>query len=301
VRRRESRYAARVSVQPLVITHADTAWHEAFIRYVPRVFPRVSFRRWYELGGWNEDYRAFAIADGNEIVANASLHRMSILLNGRALTGWQLGAVGVVPEWRGRGLQRPIMERLLGSVPAEDIVFLFANDTVLDFYPLFGFRRVAEAIFAADHAMAPSRERLRVLSLENAADRALLERIASQSAPVTRDFGARDYSGILLWYWANFYEGRFHYCEREDAILVAEEEKGTLRLCDVLSREPFGLREWLPALARQPARRIEFGFTPGAWWPEARPAAEYIDSPLFVRGDHAMPRGPFKFPMLAQT
>jgi predicted N-acetyltransferase YhbS len=284
-----------------IITHEDTALHEAFIRYVPRVFPRVSFRRWYELGGWNEDYRAFAITDGSEIVASASLHRMNIVLNGRALTGWQLGAVGVVPEWRGRGLQRPIMERLLWSVPAGDIVFLFANDSVLDFYPNFGFRRVVETTFSVDHAVEPSREHLRVLSLENADDRALLGRIASQASPVTRDFGARDYRGILLWYWANFYEGCFHYCEREDAIFVAEEENGTLRLCDVLSREPFGLREWLPALARRPAQRIEFGFTPGAWWPEARPAGEYVDSPLFVLGDHAMPQGPFKFPMLAQT
>jgi predicted N-acetyltransferase YhbS len=290
-----------VSLHPRIITHQDTAWHEAFIRYVPRVFPRVSFRRWYELGGWNEDYRSFAMADGSEIVANASLHRMSILLRGRALTGWQLGAVGVVAEWRGKGLQRPIMQRLLDAVPADDFVFLFANDTVLDFYPLFGFKRVVETTFVADHAVEPSRERLRTLSLDSAEDRALVARIASQAAPVTSDFGARDYSGILLWYWANFYEGCFHFSERDDAILIAEEEVGTLRLCEVLCRKTFDLSVCLPQLARRAARRIEFGFTPGAWWPEARPAGEYTDSPLFVRGEHVMPRGPFKFPMLAQT
>ena len=74
-----------------------------------------------------------------------------------------------------------------------------------------------------------------------------------------------------------------------------------MRLCDVLSGKPLEVREYVPRLARRRARRIEFGFTPGAWWPTARPVAEYKESPLFVRGNHTMPRTPFKFPVLAQA
>ena len=90
---------------------------------------------------------------------------MKIVLRGEWITGWQLGAVGVVPQWRGRGLQRQIMQSLLGHVDEKDIVFLFANDTVLDFYPLFGFRRVIESVFAAESNVKPASEQLRALSI----------------------------------------------------------------------------------------------------------------------------------------
>ena len=172
-----------MSLQFLKITWRDRQWHEAFIDYVPKVFPRASFRRWYGLGGWNEDYVTFAMADGADIVANASLQRMRIVLRGEWVTGWQLGAVGVVPGWRGRGLQRQIMRSLLDSVDEKDFVFLFANDTVLDFYPLFGFKRVIEKLFAADYSVEPAGEPLRALSIDRAEDRALLARVAATAAP----------------------------------------------------------------------------------------------------------------------
>lgn len=290
-----------MSLQSLTITCRDHQWHEAFIDYVPKVFPRASFRRWYGLGGWNEDYVAFSIADGANIVANASLQRMKIVLRGEWITGWQLGAVGVVPQWRGRGLQRQIMHRLLSVVDEKDIVFLFANDTVLDFYPLFGFKRVTESVFAAEFDVRPASEPLRALSIDRAEDLALLARVAATAAPTTREFGARDYGGVLLWYWANFYDGCFYDCGPEDAIIVAEHDGATLRICDVLARTPFDLRSYLPRVAKDAAQRVEFGFTPGAWWPDARAVADYTDLPLFVRGAHSLPEAPFKFPMLAQT
>jgi predicted N-acetyltransferase YhbS len=290
-----------MSLQSRTITCRDHQWHAAFIDYVPKVFPRASFRRWYGLGGWNEDYVAFSMAAGTDIVASASLQRMNIVLRGEWITGWQLGAVGVLPQWRGRGLQRQIMHRLLGSISEKDIVFLFANDTVLDFYPLFGFKRVIENVFAAEYDVKPASEPLRALSIDRADDRALLARVAATAAPPTRQFGARDYGGVLLWYWANFYDGCFYYCEAEDAIIVAEHDGATLRVCDVLARTAFDLRSYLPRVAKEAAQRVELGFTPEVWWPHARAIAEYTDSPLFVRGAHRLPEAPFKFPMLAQT
>ncbi|MGH8175299.1 MAG: GNAT family N-acetyltransferase [Steroidobacter sp.] len=290
-----------MSPHPITITHTDVEWCEAFIRYAPRVFPRISFRKWYERGGWDEDYCAVAITAGEEIIANASLSRMTILLHGRELTGWQLGAVGVVPEHRGQGLQRMIMPRVLEFAASEDIMFLFANDDVLDFYPLFGFKRVHEVEFGADYAVTPARDRLRTLSLDSPEDRALLVRVAASASPLTELFGARNYGGVLLWYWTNFYQERLYYCAESDAILITEHEGDCLRICDVLARNRLDLRSYLPRVARAPARHIKFGFTPGEWWPDARPIGAYDESPLFVRGDHALPTVPFKFPMLAQT
>jgi hypothetical protein len=147
----------------------------------------------------------------------------------------------------------------------------------------------------------PASEPLRALSIDRADDLALLARVAAAAAPTTREFAARSYGGVLLWYWANFYDGCFYYCEAADAIIVAELDGATLRICDVLARTPFDLRSYLPRVVKHAAQRVEFGFTPDVWWPDARVIADYMESPLFVRGAHRLPEAPFKFPMLAQT
>ena len=275
--------------------------HDAFIRFVPRVFPSISFRRWYELGGWHADYRAFSIFQGNEIVANASLQRMHMIVRGRRRTGWQFGAVGVLPDWRGRGLQRQLLTHVLSHIDPRDFVFLFANDDVLDFYPQFGFRRVTEWLHGDDVHIDPAPSTLRRLVLDSSEDRAVLARLASTAKPVSERFSAIDYGGILLWYWTNHHRNDFYYHEGDDAIVVAEEDLEVLRVLDVVSERPIDLAAYLPQLVTRPTDHIEFGFTPEQYWPKAEPLCEYLESPLFVLGDSPLPSGAFKFPVLAQT
>lgn len=288
-------------MRTLTITAGHREWHDAFHDYVARVFPRVSFRRWAGYGGWQEDYRVFALLDANRIVASASLTRMEITLQGRAMQGWQLGAVGTDPDYRRRGLQQRVMQHVLAQTHAEDFVFLFANEDVLDFYPRFGFRREREHVFTAQHRAHPAGPPLHVLAPEDHADRALIARIAARAEPTTALFGARQYGTILLWYVCNFHGEHVHYLPEHDALIVAEQAGSTLVMYDVLARTSFDLMPHLPRLISAPIERLEFFYSPERDWPSAQPTREYIDSPLFLRGPHSMPRQPFKFPALAQT
>jgi predicted N-acetyltransferase YhbS len=285
----------------IVIDAHSVELHDAFIRFVPQVFPSISFRRWYELGGWQPGYRSFAIFDGKNIVANASVQRMEVIVDGEVRTGWQLGAVGVLPEFRGRGLQRSLIQAALNRFDSNDFVFLFANEDVLDFYPLFGFRPITEWLFGADYSITPARGTLRRLSITSAEDRQLLGRIAADARPVTERFGARNYGGVLLWYWSNMHQQDFYYHEVDDAIVIAEHDMEVLRILDVLATGPIDLPSYLPQLVTEPVDHIEFAFTPERYWPKAEPLHEYFESPLFVRGNVRMPAGQFKFPVLAQT
>ena len=81
---------------------------------------------------------------------------------------------------------------LLAQTAADDLVFLFANHQVLDFYPRFGFRRAREWLFRAEHHALPAGTPLRTLDLDSADDRALLRRVAARAEPVTTLFGARN-------------------------------------------------------------------------------------------------------------
>ena len=275
--------------------------HEAFMRYAPRVFPSITFRRWYELGGWHPGYRAFALFEGDDIVANVSLQRMNLVVRGQRVVGWQFGAVGVLPELRGRGLQQQLMWDVLKRIDQREIAFLFANEDVLDFYPKFGFKRVTEWLFGVDADIEPTTSSLRRLSVDSTEDRALVARIAASAQPVSERFGATDYGGILLWYWTQFHKDDVYYHSGDDAIVVAEEDLEVLRVLDVFAARPIDLPAYLPQLATRPTQHVEFAFTPDRYWPRAQPLHEYLESPLFVLGNAGLPSGPFKFPVLAQT
>jgi GNAT superfamily N-acetyltransferase len=290
-----------MTLRALTITHADVDWHEAFLEFVPRVFPRISFRGWHEHGGWDDRYVAFALADGDRIVANASLMRMDVVLRDQRMRGWQLGAVGTLAEHRGHGLQAELIPRLLEHTGAQDPVFLFANHNVLDFYPRFGFERVRECLFRVDCRVTPDGPPLRTLDLASPGDRALLLRIAARAEPVTTLFGARDYGTTILWYWSNFHRHNLRHAPDHDAVLVVAHDDDLLRIYDVLTATPLDLAAYLPRLVSGPVTQLEFGFTPTRYWPDATVRADYTDSPLFVRGPHRLPAEPFKFPMLAQT
>jgi predicted N-acetyltransferase YhbS len=290
-----------VSERTIVITHRDVEWHDAFLRFVPRVFPRISFRRWYEYGGWDERYSVFAITEGDRIIASASLTRMDLVLADSRVRGWQLGAVGTDPERRKLGLQKQVLSCLLEHTGPSDLVFLFANHHVIDFYPRFGFRLVRDCMFEIETVVEPRSQRLRVLELASAEDRALLQRVAAQAQPVTRDFGAENYGQLVLWYWCNFYPEGLRYEPEHDAIFVVEQGDDVLRVYDVLAAGQLDLSRYLPQLVTAPVHKLEFGFTPARFWPETVSRPDYTDSPLFVRGPHALPDRPFKFPMIAQT
>jgi GNAT superfamily N-acetyltransferase len=286
----------------IVVIDEHTLEHlDAFMSFVPKVFPSISFRRPFGLCGWSKGYRAFAIFRGDEIIANASLQRMDVIIDGHVRTGWQFGAVGVLPDLRGRGLQRELLQSVLDQIPTGDFVFLFANEEVLDFYPLFGFRRVTESLFGADHSVQPGCAGLRRLSIDSIDDRRLLERIAATTRPVTERFGARNYGGVLFWYWANFHGQDFYYHQGDDAIVIAEHDLEVLRILDVLASKDIDLKSYFPDMVAGPVDHIEFAFTPERYWPGAEPLHEYMESALFVLGDEQMPSGEFKFPVLAQT
>jgi len=241
-----------------------------------------------------------ALADETQLLATVGLKRMRVRLGGQLVTAWQLGAVGTLPELRGRGLQRQLMTHVLNHV-GDDLTFLFANPRVLDFYPRFGFRRVQQSTFVADVHVTPSNVSLRLLHVHDATDRMLLQQLSARAQPVTERFGAQDHS-TLLWYLCNIPELTLRYDARAEALFVTQQTQSVLYVHDILSANDLDLMQLLPALITEPITRVEFGFTPDRYsLATVRPSSDAGESPLFVRSALPFPAEPFKFPVLAQT
>jgi GNAT superfamily N-acetyltransferase len=131
-------------LESIRIGFEDRDRHAVFFDFVPKVFGQnADFLAWYAAGGWDSGYRSCGLATASgELVANVSVTEMELVLEGEKLKGFQFGAVGTVPAWRGRGLARRLIDEVIAELELQaDMILLFANDSVVDFYPRFGFRR----------------------------------------------------------------------------------------------------------------------------------------------------------------
>ncbi|MCI9078228.1 MAG: GNAT family N-acetyltransferase [Lachnospiraceae bacterium] len=98
------------------------------------------FTEWYNAGYWGEMYIPHVLSDGERVVSNVSVNIMQFDICGIKKNYIQLGTVMTDSEYCGKGLNRYIMENILEKYrDSTDGIYLFANDTVLDYYPKFGF------------------------------------------------------------------------------------------------------------------------------------------------------------------
>lgn len=275
---------------------------ESFYDLITAVFGKIDFRTWHYYGWWPTHYRPFSLLEGDLMVANVCAAEMTVLIDGKEIPAIQIGAVATRPESRGKGLARRLMEHLMQRYEHIPFVFLFANETVLDFYPKFGFRPQPEvACHTTLDIPAGAPDALR-LELANDSDRALIaSRLNSRAIP-TRLFGAIDFDWITAWHLINVYPNGIYYQEAHDVIWVVRQENDELHIADVVWQKPFDLPAALAGLvADRQINRIAWHFTPDILKFPFDEVVECDDSGLLVRGDFPIAGRQFKFPATAQT
>ena len=98
------------------------------------------FEQWYQYGYWKNQFLPYSLMDGDVVVSNVSVNIMDFGVFGKPKRYIQLGTVMTDVAYRNRGLSRVIMEKIIEEWKDKcDLLYLFANDSVLDFYPKFGF------------------------------------------------------------------------------------------------------------------------------------------------------------------
>ena len=294
----------RIEPSRLRITRTDTQWHTPFFRFIREIFPRatgMSWDLWEKYFGWDDRYEVLALVLDGGLVATMGRTRMRLVVDGEERAGIQLGAVATRADLRGRGLARALMGWMTEELEHPDQpVILFANDSVLEFYPRFGFRRVMQTRFVAKAPIRPAGNPVKPFDIANPGDRARLAALAARAPVSGWRFGARDYYSILLWHLTNRPHRAF-WLEDLDGWIATETKDERLMILDAIANRPRPLREILPCVIDRPIAEATFGFDPEALWPAAdlNLSAE-TDHPLFVRGLD-LADGPLRFPDLAQT
>ena len=242
----------------------------------------LNFENWYQMGYWTDNYDPHSIWLDGKIVANVSLNRTDMVIGGERKRLYQLGTVMTDPAYRNRGLIRAIMEEIEKDTADADGIYLFANDTVVDFYPKFGFVPGKEYLFtravtqAGENRMVPAA----MAAPENR------EKLAAAMKRSTFQTGCTmvDNPGLIFFYAAQFMQDCVYYCEDLNCWAIAEQEEGELLLHCVFTSENVSLNTVISAFGGS-IQHVTLGFAPADT--EGFAVEEYReeDCHLFVRGD----------------
>ncbi|WP_339835478.1 GNAT family N-acetyltransferase [Paenibacillus sp. FSL R7-0272] len=226
----------------------------------------IHFENWYQQGCWGEGYIPFSFVAGDQIVANASVNILELVIHGEKKKAIQIGTVMTHPDYRGKGLSASLMNKILEEYENKyDLMYLFANESVLDFYPKFGFKAVEEHLFSMDfHCTATPLEsaNLRKLDVTDAEDLHLIQQFASQRLPVSKRFATDHTPGIFMFYCLNVFNNDIYYLENEKVIVIYQKENSSIDLFDVVSLNEINMRDIVNKIADADTEKVTFHFTP---------------------------------------
>lgn len=261
---------------------------------------RLNFEDWYQNGYWTERYNPHSIVIDGKVVANVSVNTTEFEVNGERKRYIQLGTVMTDKAYRGQGLIRILMEEIEKEYTEKvDGWYLFANDSVLEFYPKFG--------------LLPAKEYEYFCKIENGG-RNIFEKVkmnTKEEWDVLEDRIKSSYpqaalelinnSQLPMFYVSKFMQENVYYSQELDAYIVAEIEDDTAVISAVISEKKQNMKAIIEGLAPN-IQKVVLGFTPKcADGFEVREICEE-DTTVFIKGDlNYVEEKNMRFPLLAHA
>lgn len=256
---------------------------------------------WYRNGFWGDNYIPYSIMDGNKIVANISVNIMDFMFDGKSKHYIQLGTVMTDKDYRGQGLSRFLMEKIISEYRDKvDGIYLFANDSVLDFYPKFGFKSSKEYQCRKTIHTEEKSRRLKQIDLTDQESREKFFQTVKDNICNYRL--VMDNFGITAFWTTGLMSSFIYYEEEEDAYLVCEIKDDILWLYDIFSINKVNPEQIIKAFGNS-VRQVNFGFSP--FDTDGFEITEYRvdDCTLFYMGDdfELFEKHRLMFPMLSHA
>lgn len=233
---------------------------QSFIKLAEKTFG-LSFQNWYENGFWTEKYIPYTIVkDGKKVIANVSVNIIETVWKNVSKCYVQLGTVMTDPEYRNRGFSSQLMKAILLEWTEKcDAVYLFANPTVLDFYPKFGFVKAGEYQYKMPFCEMKGDFRKLDISVEK--DNEILKKCYRKSNPFSILSMENGY-GLLMFYCGSFMKDSIYYSEKYDLVCIVEKEENTLTCFDIFGNNICSMEEIIFSIPLKNIKEVTLGFTP---------------------------------------
>lgn len=266
----------------------DEALRKSFNELANDTFS-LDFEDWYQNGYWTDKYNPYSIIIENKVVANVSINKMEFAYDGKSKKYLQLGTVMTDKKYRNRGLIRIIMQEIEKDYyDIVDGIYLFANDSVLEFYPKFGYRKGVEyqcskVISNKSNEVARARgKRVRKIQMNNKEDWSLLEKEIEKSINNSA-FEMINNKELIMFYVTQYMQSNVYYVEGECAYVIAEINEDVLFLHNIFSEKAVNVDTIIEAFG-DAIDKVVLGFKPliNEGYQVERLCKE--DTTLFLRG-----------------
>ena len=261
----------------------------------------LNFEDWYQNGFWGDNYNPYSIVRDGKVVANVSVNQTDMMIDGCVRHLLQLGTVMTDAAYRNQGLIRRIMEQIEADYGSTaDGFYLFGNDSVLDFYPKFGFRKSREYLYTRQLDLTGDFAFVQTL-MDTPAKWRLLQDAMNRNAFHGR-FDMVGNQELILFYVTKFMQEDVYYHEPSDTYIIAEREGDSLLLHNVFSSTLTDLEEVFRLFGKA-VRKVTLGFVPAD--AQNYTVSEYHieDCTFFVKGSalDIMDRDKLRIPTLSHA
>lgn len=236
-------------------------YREAFNNLAESIFP-ISFEEWFQAGYWNEKYIPYTLFDGDKAVANISVNIMDFSVFGEQKNFIQIGTVMTDANYRNKGLSRFLMEKVLDEWNHKcDLIYLYANPSVLEMYPKFGFKRVKEYSCFKHVKNKFEHTSVEKLNMDQQLNRDKLYNLAKHSEVFGR-LSMKENADLVMFYCTSFLKESVYYIQSLDVIAVATYDDHQLQIWDVFGEKTVELDQIIYSLMHTKTNEVLLGFTP---------------------------------------
>lgn len=251
-----------------VTNYKDNGSIRAALNRLTRDTFGFDFESWYQNDYWKDDmYMPHSLMDGERMVANVSANRMEFVISGEIKHFIQIGTVMTAKDYRGQGLGRYLIEKVIDTYRDEcDGIYLFGNDSVLDYYPKFGFEVSKEYIYKKQLLVDENREKsplnqnyIEFIKIENPSNEDRKKFFDYVRHAVSNDGMTMRNVGLMGFYLHDMED--VYYSESLDTYVVADIKNNTLHLNCIIAKKTVELNDILESFVGV-ADTVILDFTP---------------------------------------
>lgn len=276
----------------------NDTYRQSFSRLARKTYG-FDFEDWYREGWWGDRYIPFSLVHNGEVVANISVNTLDFLIDGAHHNILQIGTVMTDEAYRNKGLSRELMDRIMEEISGKyETVYLYANDSVLEFYPKFGFKESHEYIHSRIFTKEDTKNTYRKIDSKNPKDREIITQLVKNTRPSSK-ISMVDNLGLIMIGLTVFMPENFYYIKDLDLAVVAEYEGDNLLLMEVYSEKEFSLDTVISTMMNKPEMTVTLGFTPFDASNYNCEVLKEEDSTFFIKGNN--PLGLGRFPAMSHA
>jgi GNAT superfamily N-acetyltransferase len=237
----------------------DEKLRSSYFKLIHKVFG-LNFLPWYQSGYSGNDFIPYTLFLDDVAVSTVGIALNHFKWHNHSKKYVQISTVATDFNYRQQGLNKWLMAKVLEEWYNKcDCIYLYANDSVVDFYPKFGFIPTYEYRYSMPITKQNGVFRKMDLSIQKDIDLLIKKHIESNPfSLLTMDRGIE----LMMFHCINFLSDNIYYVEKYDAIVIAEQENGDMFCYDVYTNNFCNLDDILGIIASEGNCTATLGFTP---------------------------------------